>query len=163
MKNITKTLTLIVMVGLITVSCKKKDDNKDGETALFLYLANQQGTLCSLNSNGTNYSISTINANTTESTILFTDITGVKNGFVVTKGLTGLQKVVFKNLGSVTPKVYKGSSCSVTVNPATATALSSDILGTANGTTTTFTVITAGDYFFYLSGSELSGTTVQIQ
>jgi hypothetical protein len=109
---------------------------------------------CTVSASGTSASVPSTTATTSVQQVSLTSL-----AVVIAKGLTVGQKVVFTNIGSTTPGSFKKSECNINLSTDTNTTTGELTKSNSSGTTT-FTVVTAGDYLFTITST---GVSVQIQ
>ncbi len=151
----------LALAMIVLQNCTKKDDNDDQTTALLLLAAaSSSGTTCNVSTSTVSLGVAGTTASTTSQNISLTsNIAGV----VIAKGLTVGQTVEFIGInsgGSVS--AYKKSDCNINVQSDTiapTSQLTSAATPTANDKT--YTVVTAGDYVFYVAVT--SGATPKVQ
>ncbi|TGN10467.1 hypothetical protein EHS11_09255 [Leptospira ilyithenensis] len=122
-------------------------------------MASQQNTsvsgLCNNFTNGTSFSFDGVNLTTSSQNLVGTSNGNFYAG-VLAKGLKANEKIVFNNIAeTATPSinVYSGSVCEISDSSASAAGT---FLSSAEDSLTgvrTYTVVTAGDYFFVVTGT----------
>jgi hypothetical protein len=159
-KLITASLILALALGF---NCKKEEDNDDETLALLLLAASQSGSSCTISNTvggkTTSLSIPGTTASTSVTPVSIQVISNSNFGAVIARGLTAGQKVVFTNIGTFTPGVFRKSECNINFSTDSNAGVSNITSANAGGTTT-FTVVTAGDYIFTVG---VTGASVQIQ
>ncbi len=155
--------TCLVLTLALGFNCKKEEDNDDETLALLLLAASQSGSSCTVSTtsggNTTTLGIPGTTASTSVTPVSVQAFSTSNFGAVIARGLTAGQKVVFTNIGTSTPGVFRKSECNINLST-DSNAGASNITSANAGGTTTFTVVTAGDYIFTVS---VTGTSVQIQ
>ncbi|BDA79724.1 hypothetical protein LPTSP3_g26540 [Leptospira kobayashii] len=169
-KNINIVLLILpILLSSFVFACKGENDEDDED--LLLGLASQQNTsvsgLCKNFANGPTFSFDGVNLTSSPQNLIGTSNGNFYAG-VLAKGLKANEKIIFNNIAeTTTPSInaYSGSVCEISESSVSAagTLLSfneDNLTGVR-----TYTVVTAGDYFFVVSGttSNVKAITVVLE